>query len=215
MLVQSFSRQNRLKDARLMAAEIKSKSNELAPILEQRLRSIPGWDSSRIRKLDDGTFAVDLSKLQWTSLEPLDALPIAELTLNDSGAGLPPQAFEALHRVPLRSLTIRNGGLKSIEFLKDVQLQHLVLANNPITDVSMLAGLPIQSINLADTDVRDLNALGTCPLLEQVILPKGAEKSDALRGHPSIRLISFREDADGSPAESAEQFWKNIPELPK
>ena len=215
MLVQSFSRQNRLKDGRLMADEIKSKSSELAPILEQRLRAIQGWDTGRIRKLGDGTFAVDLSKLQWTSLEPLDAMPVSELTLSDSGAGLPAQAFEALHRVPLRSLTVRNGGLKSIEFLKGIQLEHLVLANNPITDISMLAGLPIQSINLADTNVRDLNPLGTCPLLEKVILPKGAETSEVLRSHSNIRRVSFREAADGSPAESAEQFWKDIPEPPK
>ena len=215
MLVQAFSRQNRVKDGKLMAAEIKSKSSELAPILEQRLRSIQGWDPGRIRKLDDGTFAVDLSKLQWTSLEPLESMPVSELTLSDSGAGLPAQAFDALHRVPLRSLTVRNGGLKSVEFLKGIQLEHLVLANNPITDISSLADLPIQSINLADTNVRDLNPLGKCPLLEKVVLPKGAETSEALRSHSNIQRISFREAADGSPAETAEQFWKDIPEPPK
>jgi Leucine-rich repeat (LRR) protein len=215
MLVQAFSRQNRVKDGKLMAAEIKSKSSELAPILEQRLRSIQGWDPGRIRKLDDGTFAVDLSKLQWTSLEPLESMPVSELTLSDSGAGLPAQAFDALHRVPLRSLTVRNGGLKSVEFLKGIQLEHLVLANNPITDISSLADLPLQSINLADTNVRDLNPLGKCPLLEKVVLPKGAETSEALRSHSNIQRISFREAADGSPAETAEQFWKDIPEPPK
>jgi tetratricopeptide (TPR) repeat protein len=215
MLVQAFSRQNRVKDGKLMAAEIKSKSSELAPILEQRLRSIQGWDPGRIRKLDDGTFAVDLSKLQWTSLEPLESMPVSELTLSDSGAGLPAQAFDALHRVPLRSLTVRNGGLKSVEFLQGIQLEHLVLANNPLTDISSLADLPLQSINLADTNVRDLNPLGKCPLLEKVVLPKGAETSEALRSHSNIQRISFREAADGSPAETAEQFWKDIPEPPK
>ena len=215
MLVQSFNRQNRLKDAKLMAVELQAKADELEPILEQRLRSLQGWDSTRLRKLKDGTFAVDLSDLRWTTLEPLDAIPVSELTLNESSEGLPAQAFEALQRIPVRSLTIRGGGLKSIAFLKGVQLEHLVLANNPITDISMLAGLPIQHINLADTNVRDLSALESCPLLEKVILPKDATPSEGLRAHANIRKISFREASDGSPAESAKQFWKDIPHAPK
>jgi len=215
MLVQSFNRQNRLKDAKLMAAELLAKADELAPILEQRLRAIQGWDPKRLRKLKDGTFAVDLSALRWTTLDPLDAMPVSELTLNESGGALPAQAFEALQHIPLRSLTARGAELKSIAFLKNIPLEHLVLANNPITDISMLAGLPIQHINLADTNVRDLSALETCPLLENVILPKDAAPSDGLRSHGNIRNISFREAADGSPAESAKQFWKDIPDTPK
>jgi tetratricopeptide (TPR) repeat protein len=215
MLVQSFNRQNRLKDAKLMAGELLSKADELAPILEQRLRAIQGWDPKRLRKLKDGTFAVDLSALHWTTLDPLEAMPVSELTLDESGGGLPAQAFEALQRIPLRSLTVRGSDLKSIAFLKEIPVERLVLANNPITDISMLAGLPIQHINLADTNVRDLSALEACPLLENVILPKDAAPSEGLRSHGSIRKISFREAADGSPAESAKQFWKDIPEAPK
>ena len=74
---------------------------------------------------------------------------------------------------------------------------------------------PSKHINLADTNVRDLSALEACPLLENVILPKDAAPSEGLRSHGSIRKISFREAADGSPAESAKQFWKDIPEAPK
>lgn len=120
-----------------------------------------------------------------------------------------------MQRIPLRSLTVRGSDLKSVAFLKGIPVERLVLANNPITDISMLAGLPIQHINLADTSVRDLSALESCPLLENVILPKDAAPSEGLRSHGSIRNISFREAADGSPAESAKQFWKDIPETPK
>ncbi len=215
MLVQSFNRQNRLKDAKLMAGELLAKADELAPILEQRLRAIQGWEPKRLRKLKDGTFAVDLSALRWTTLDPLEAMPVSELTLDESGGGLPASAFEALQRIPLRSLSVRGSDLKSIAFLKGIPVERLVLANNPVTDISMLAGLPIQHINLADTNVRDLSALESCPLLENVILPKDAAPSEGLRAHGSIRNISFREAADGSPAESAKRFWKDIPETPK
>jgi Leucine-rich repeat (LRR) protein len=100
--------------------------------------------------------------------------------------------------------------LKDLSFLKDLNLESLTLARNPCTDLAALANLPLRRLNLRDTEVEDLSPLAVCWHLEEIVLPKKARVFEPLRSLTSLKRISRKELANGSPDLSAPDFWKEV-----
>ncbi len=208
VLLHALQRQNRHQDAKPLLANLKSRAAELAPLLEQRLSALPGWDARRLQKTADGTFVVDLSWLRFESLNYFDDMPLAELTLNGCGPSLTPSVLEGIAKLPLKSLSMRGCNLQDIEFLTNCSVESLVLASNPFTDLSPIKGAPLRRLNLRETPANELTPLAACLYLEELILPQKPRNFEWLRSSPTLKRISLKESNNGAPDRSVEEFWK-------
>lgn len=211
VLVHTMQRQGRPQDAQFLIADLKKQAPELRPLLEQRLNALPGWEPRRLKQTSDGTFSVDLSWLKFDSIDFLDGMPVSDLTLNACASSLTPEILAKVAALPLKTLSMRGCNLSDLGFLKGTHIENLVLSDNPFTDISPLKNLPLFKLNLRESATDDLSPLSSCPHLEELVLPKKTANQESLKSLPALKRLSRRELNNGSPDQSAADFWKNSP----
>jgi hypothetical protein len=209
-LVQVMQRQGRPQDSILLVRDLKKQAAELQPLLEQRLKSIPGWEARRLKQTAEGTFTVDLSWLKLDSLDCLDDMPVSELTLNGCRASITPDLLAKIEKLPLKTLGMRGCNLNDLSFLARSHIENLVLSDNPFTDLSPLKKLPLFKLNLKESATDDLSPLASCTRLEELVLPKKNLSYEVLKASPTLKRISQKELDNGAPAQSAAEFWKSL-----
>jgi len=207
-LVHAMQRQGRQPDTYWLVADLKKRANELRPLLEQRLKALPGWEARRLKQTPEGTFMVDLSWLKLDSLDCLEGMPVSDLQLNGCSASISPDLLASLNKLPLRTLSMRGCGLADLAFLEGATVENLVLSDNPFTDLTPLKKLPLFKLNLRETRAEDLSALSACAFLSELVLPKQPQNYEFLKSSPTLKRISRRELDNGSPEQSADDFWK-------
>jgi serine/threonine protein kinase len=207
-LVHAMQRQGRQPDTYWLVADLKKRAGELQPLLEQRLKALPGWEARRLKQTPEGTFMVDFSWLKLDSLDCLAGMPVSDLQLNGCSASISPDLLASLNKLPLKSLSMRGCGLQDLAFLEGADVENLVLSDNPFTDLAPLKKLPLFKLNLRESLVEDLSTLNSCAFLAELVLPKQARNYESLKSSPTLKRISRRELNSGSPEQSAAEFWK-------
>jgi serine/threonine protein kinase len=208
-LLNALYSQGRAQDAVKLKAELELRATELAPLLQQRLSTLPGWESRRLEKTAEGTFKVDFSLLRIDSLDSLEGMPVCELSLNGCSSSISQALLESLAKLPLKTLKMKGCNLSRLDFLEGAAVENLVLASNPVSDLAPLKSVPLRRLNLLDTSVGDLSPLAACLHLEEIVLPKSAKNAEVLKGNPALKRISLNEQNNGSPQHSAAEFWKS------
>jgi serine/threonine protein kinase len=209
-LVHTMQRQGRTQDAVLLVQDLKKQVGELRPLLEQRLKAVPGWEAKRLKQTPEGTFVIDLSWLKIDSPDLLDDMPVSELTLNGCRPSISPELLAKIPKLPLKTLSMRGCGLSDLNFLMDSFVENLVLADNPFADITPLKKLPLLKLNLRGSSTDDLSPLASCSHLEELVLPPKNLSYEHLRHNPTLKRISQRELDNGSPAQNTAEFWKTI-----
>jgi serine/threonine protein kinase len=212
-LMIALQQQGRTKDATDLTADLRKNTTDNARQIEERLSKTPGWNPSRLRTLPDGTFSLNAANLKIESPALLDQLPISDLKLESLSLPSETEWFVTLSKLPLKVLSLRSCNLADLTFLEGTQLEQLDLSDNPVTDLTPLQGLPLRQLNLARTQSPDLSPLLTCQKLEQLVLPEPARNVEFLKTLSSLQRISTRENY-GSPAQSAQEFWRSLPQNP-
>jgi serine/threonine protein kinase len=143
----------------------------------------------------DGTRVTDLSPL---SQLPLESLSFAETRVNDLTA-LTGKEIEELVAADCK-------GLEDLSPLKDLPLQRLDLSRTGVRDLTPITGTPIRELNLEGcTSLTDLKPLLEMRQLETAILPAQCTEIEYLRGHPSLRRLSYKKLT-----QSVAEFWKEF-----
>ncbi len=147
-----------------------------------------------------------------------DLLNVTELYIFGNAVSESPQAYsEMKHDMGLSGETIRNGGIRSLEDLRQlkhlkiihISLQDIVdlsplselgaleiveLSHNPIESVVPLGGLySLRELGVFESRVSDFSALASCPLLETI--DAGATRVtslDAFAGITSLTCLKLR-----------------------
>jgi serine/threonine protein kinase len=140
-----------------------------------------------------------------TDLAPLGGMPLEEL----DAFAIPATDFSPLAACPtLMDITLSNTSLDRLDYFKSMRLRTLLIVGTAVHDLSPLTGMSLQFLHLQGTPVTDLTPVSHCPALEEIVLPAGAQNVEVLRGLPQLRRISFTADADGHPAQTVREFWK-------
>ena len=161
------------------------------------------------KRLDDGTWEVNL-----------DNTAIADLTI--------------LRGAPISRLSMSHTPVSDLKPLRGMAIKQLWLFDTKVTDLSPLKGMPIETLNLGGTKVSDLSALRGMPLIELsflnctkiidfspiagattlkfVTLPPGARNFDFLRTSAELECIGYKQDSENGyrPDYTAAEFWKEF-----
>ena len=207
-LLNTLYSQGRSQDAINFRADLELRAPELAPLLQQRLSTLPGWEPKRLEKTADGTFKIDSSPLRIDSLDSLEGMPVSELSMNGCSSSISQALLDSIAKIPLKALSMKGCNLSQLDFLASSGVESLVLTSNPVSDLSPLKSLPLRKLNLRDTSVSDLSPLSACLHIEEIVLPKSAKNAEILKANPSLKRISLTEQNNGSPQQSATEFWK-------
>ena len=172
----------------------------LKPYIAQR-----AWNHSRLKRLPNGTFKLDLHHLVLGDLSPLLAFPISDLGLNFTQLTKVP----ALNALPLEHLNLGGNPIADLEPLRGLALRSLIFSVNKISDLSPLAGMPLEELLIFRTSVanleplrrmrlrvleakgnkiRDLSPLAGMPLEEVELAGNFVESLEPLRGAPLKRF---------------------------
>ena len=90
--------------------------------------------------------------------------------------------------------------------LTGVPLQTLDLSRTAITDLTPLSGAPLRELNLEGcVDLTDLRPLLTMRQLESAVIPLQCKDIEYLRGHPSLRRLSYKKLT-----QPVAEFWKDF-----
>jgi len=155
---------------------------------------------------------------QDASISESDLLNVTELYIFGNQVAESPQAYsDAQNNMGLNDESIRNGGIRSLEDLRQLQhlkilhiaLQDIVdlsplaalgaleivdLNHNPIESVAPLSGLySLRELSVFDSRVSDFSALASCPLLETIDAGASRVASlDAFAGVTSLTCLKLR-----------------------
>jgi serine/threonine protein kinase len=200
--------QGRSKDAVKIRADLASRAPELAPLLQQRLSTLPGWEPKRLEKTPEGTFKIDFSLLRIDSLDSLEGMPVSELSMNGCSPSISQALLESISKLPLKTLSMKSCNLSQLDFLAGSGIENLNLSSNSVSDLTPLKSLPLRKLNLRDTSVSDISPLTACLYLEEIVLPKTPKNTESLRTSPALKRISHAEQNNGSPQQTSAEFWK-------
>ncbi len=170
-----------------------------------------------------------VNKPDFTDLSLLRGLPIKSLTISQTGVhdlspleGMPLTSLniddtKVLDLTPLRALPLvalscnRSRKFADLSPLHGMQLQSLDFGFTSVADLAPLRGMPLTKLHCDNTQVKDVAVLAELPLLEEVMLPRGARNVELLRKLTKLRYISYEWDAaTRHPSHSAEAFWKEF-----
>ena len=158
---------------------------DLQPLAGMPLRSL-SMDGTRVTNL------AGLSQL------PLESVSFADTRVNDL-APLTGKEIEELVAADCK-------GLADLSPLKDLPLQRLDLSRTAVRDLSPLTSTPIRELNLEGcASLTDLKPILEMRLLETAILPAQCTEIEYLRGHTSLRRLSYKKLT-----QSVEEFWKEF-----
>jgi hypothetical protein len=204
----SLLAQQRPADAAALGGTPEDPDNALSAQLES-LRRLPGWNSSRLRRLSPKAYALDLSELEVRDLSALRGLPITDLSLAQCDLS----ALPDLGGLALRRLVLTGTRIADLLPLRGQPIEELIIDQTRVADLTPLAGLPLQELSLRETPVRDIAPLGGLPLraldlrdhsgildyrpllacrqLESLYAPVDADLY-CLREHPALKLLAIR-----------------------
>jgi tetratricopeptide (TPR) repeat protein len=158
---------------------------DLRPLASMPLRSL-SMDATRVTNL------APLSQL------PLESVSFAETRVKD----LSPLAGKEIEELVAADCK----ELADLSPLKDLPLQRLDLSRTAVRDLAPLTGTPIRELNLEGcAGVTDLKPLLAMQQLESAILPAQCTDIEYLRGHPSLRRLSYKKLT-----QSVDEFWKEF-----
>ncbi len=189
---------------------------------DTRLPDLAALTGSRLQQ-------ISINRTLIKKLSPLAGMPLKVLSADGSLI----VDLHALSGVPLESLHISDTGVTELSGVDSKKLRELVAANcRGLKDISALKGLALQKVNLSRTGIQDISALVGCPVrelvlegcadlldikvlqefksLETLVLPAQCKDVEFLRGHPTLRRLSYKQ-----PPESIEEFWKKVGPAPK
>ena len=166
-----------------------------------------GFKAKILKRLDDGTWKVDLGDSGISDLTVLSGAPISSLWLGYTAvADLSP-----LRGMPLKQLELYGTKVSDLSPLQGMPIDHLNLAGTKVADLSVLRGMPLISVRFYDCgELTDLSPLADCKELQSVTLPSGAKNFEFLRTLPKLERIGFNEDTKNGwrPDRTAAEFWK-------
>lgn len=135
-----------------------------------------------------------------TNIAALAGLPF--VTIDISGCGV--ADLSPLRGMPLNQLKLGGCPVADLSPLKGAPLRVLDLSGTAVQGLDSLGGSPVQTLVLAGCEgIRDLSPLMALTRLQTLILPSAAVPADAIRKHPSLKLVGV---APNAPVPVA-QFW--------
>lgn len=188
-LLDAILAQKRQADAVPLSRELKRDSDTAGTLIKSRLKAImaqPGWKSDMLKRLEDGTYSLDLRGFKVTDLTMLEGLPVSRLDIT----GLKDLDLRELQKVPaLRSLAVRERG-GDLSALRGMKLTSLDLWAGGIPDLSPLAGMPLEQLNITYCQrITDLSPLRGAPLQRIEAVNTGVSDLSPLRDSPVEYLI--------------------------
>jgi serine/threonine protein kinase len=165
--------------------------------------------------------ALSLGHTMIRDLSPLAGMPLRALNIE----GTQVIDLAPLAGMPLENLRMGGTRVPNLNQLVDFPLEQLSLNGcREITDLTPLAGLPLQKVDLSRTSISDLKPLVQSPIreldlegcvdlmdlkplmqmktLETVRIPTQCVDIAYLRGHPTIKRLSYRKMT-----QPVEEFW--------
>jgi Leucine-rich repeat (LRR) protein len=162
-----------------------------------------------LKRLNDGTWEVDLNKTPLSELEPLRGAPISSLNLGDTRVS----DLTPLRGMRLKKLWIYNTRVADLRPLEGMPLEFVNMYGSKAKDISVFRGMPIRNLKLHDcSELTDLSPLRDVKTLVWLTLPPSAEDYEFLRNFPNLERIGFKEEGSKGPNQTAEQFWKEYDE---
>ena len=149
-----------------------------------------------------------------SSLAPLADAPLKVLQLRE----IPVSDLSPLAQCPgLEDLTLVRVPVTDLTPLARLPITRLDCDDLPkLADLGPLRGMPLRFLRISRTAVTDLRPLADCPALEELILPAGPLDPTPLRHLPKLRRLSTRSvGLIITPAQTAEEFWKEYDAQPK
>jgi serine/threonine protein kinase/Leucine-rich repeat (LRR) protein len=159
-----------------------------------------------LKRLEDGTWELNLEQVKINDLSVLRGAPISMLRLTKTAV----HDLSPLKGIPLTKLYVNGTAVENLEPLRDMALTDLSLADTKVSDLSVLRGMPLVSLKLGKcTEIKDLSPLRDCETLTELTLPPNADDIGFLRDLPALAHISHTENADAGwiPDKSREEFW--------
>ncbi|MDB6154511.1 MAG: pknB 22 [Chthoniobacteraceae bacterium] len=163
----------------------RTRVHDLMPLAGMPLRALSA----------EGTRIIDLSPLSGA---PLQSLRIADTRVND---------LSVLRGMKIEQLLMSGCRLlKDLTPLHGLPLQSLDVSRTGISDLSALVGTPLRELRLEGcVDLTDLYPLLEMKTLEAVVIPSQCKEIDFLRGHPSIKRLSYKRIT-----QPVYEFWEEF-----
>jgi WD40 repeat protein/serine/threonine protein kinase len=171
-----------------------------------RLRGA-GFKATILRRLDDGTWEVNLEGTSISDVTILQGAPISILTLGVTHVS----DLSPLRGMPLKELRLYYTSVSDLSPLEGMPLQSLNVVATEVTNISVVRGMPLQGLRLADCKgLTDLSPLADSRQLRNLSLPPNAKDFEFLRNFPKLERISFKENPEDyyNPDKTAAEFWK-------
>ncbi len=172
----------------------------------ERLRE--SGNAKSMKRLDDGTWEVNLADAAIADLTILRGAPISILGLQKTNVA----DLEPLRGMPLKKIWLTGTRVTDLGPLRGMPLELLSMSDNTqVTDLSAVRGMPLLELRLEGcTAITNLSALADAKSLQSIILPPNAKNLEFLRTFPKLARIGYRDDPKNGhrPDKSAEQFWK-------
>lgn len=162
-LLDSVIAEKRSADSMFIARTLGREEEILKALFETQLKLIvsqEGWNDSRLERLQDQTFKLDLSDLSVPELSVLKGLPISVLVLSRSGA----LDLSPLAEFSLRDLDLSETAVSDLRPLSNMRLERLVLASTQVEDLEPIRNMSLKELDISFTRVADLNPIKKLPL---------------------------------------------------
>jgi Leucine-rich repeat (LRR) protein len=170
-----------------------------------RLRN-SNLDVKALKRLDDGTWEVNLAYTPITDLTILRGAPISNLQLGNTAVS----DLSPLRGMPLKALHLYNTQVQDLSPLQGMALELLQISGTPVKDISVLRGMPLTYLRLhACHGLTDVSPLKESKNLETLTLPPKATDFEFLRDFAKLQRIAFHEDEKRGyrPNKTAAEFW--------
>jgi Leucine-rich repeat (LRR) protein/tetratricopeptide (TPR) repeat protein len=156
------------------------------------------------KRLNDGTWELDLGNSAIKDLTALKGAPIRRLNLGHTAV----TDLAPLRGMKLKRLALNETQVTDLEPLRGMPIEELFLSNSKVVDLSPLRGMPLHILNLRNcTKISDISALADCKSLSELILPPNAKEIGFLRTFPNLESISFKGGMAGSAPKTPREFW--------
>jgi len=171
------------------------------PLRTLSLNSNPVLDFSPLRGMPLRRLSADGSVVR--DLSALAGMPLTSLRLRNTRVA----SLESLRRLPLEVLVLAGSrAVADLTPLEGAPLQQLDLSRTSVSDLKPLANSPLRELNLEGcTDLIDLRPLLDMPALEAVVIPRQCKEVAFLRGHPTLKRLSYKKIT-----QPAYEFWEEF-----
>jgi hypothetical protein len=167
-----------------------------------------GLKPGTLKRLDDGTWEVNLDNTTIKDLAILEGARISELSFGYTAV----TDLSPLRGMPLRNLQFYRSKVTDLRPLAGMSLNRLNLGGTIVTDLAALRGMALTELYLHNCDsLTDLSPLAEATKLTKLTLPQGAANFEFLRNFPGLERLSYRQDRNIAhfPDQSAAGFWRD------